>query len=83
MRYNLQYRVYARPFEKPLVTAAGSWDVRQGIIVRIEDAEDRVGFGEVAPLPGFGTESLGNAEEWLRSLGGKPWRLHGLNQDAF
>lgn len=71
MRYQLQLRKYARPFKRPLETAAGCWEAREGIIVRLEDEEGRVGFGEVAPLPAFGSERLGDARDWLASLGGK------------
>ncbi len=71
MRYQLQHRKYARPFIRPLETAAGCWEAREGIIVRLEDEEGRVGFGEVAPLPAFGSERLGDARDWLASLGGK------------
>ena len=37
----------------------------------MEDAEGRIGYGEVAPIAGFGVESLEDAEAWLQSLKGK------------
>lgn len=37
----------------------------KGFIVRIESGEERVGWGEVAPLPAFGTETMGAAREIL------------------
>lgn len=50
-------RPYQRPFRVPLQTAHGAWSVRQGMILRLEDPQGRVGFGEVAPLPWFGSET--------------------------
>ena len=40
------------------------------MIVRLEDESGRVGWGEVAPLPDFGTETVAEAEAALRNLGG-------------
>lgn len=39
-------------------------------MVRLEDEAGRVGFGEAAPLPWFGTETLAEAEKVLAVLGG-------------
>lgn len=43
--------------------------MREGIIVRLEDAAGSTGFGEIAPLEGFGTESMAEALEYCTSLG--------------
>ena len=69
--YQFAYRLYRRPFKTPLQTVRGLWAVREGIIVRLEDAAGRLGFGEVAPLEGFGTESMADALEYCTSLGEK------------
>lgn len=68
---SLLFKPYRLPFRQPLRTAHGSWTERRGLLVRLEDAGGRVGFGEVAPLPWFGTETLDEAEAVLRSLGGR------------
>jgi o-succinylbenzoate synthase len=47
---------------RPLDTAHGRIDTREGLIVRLIDHEGRVGVGEAAPLPGFGLESLTEAD---------------------
>ena len=52
-------------------TAHGPWAVREGLIVRLEDEAGRVAFGEVAPIPWFGTETLAEAEDTLAKLGGE------------
>ncbi|MEM1425643.1 MAG: o-succinylbenzoate synthase [Cyanobacteria bacterium P01_H01_bin.130] len=66
----LEFRRYHRPFKVPLRTAHGVWSVREGIVVRVSTADRRVGWGEIAPLPWFGTETLAAALEWLAGLDG-------------
>ena len=70
MSSSIQFVVYHRPFAVPLVSSHGHWFEREGILVRIEDEHGRVGFGEVAPLPDFGTETLDEAVAYLTALDG-------------
>jgi len=65
----LAYRRYRLPFRDALRTAHGPWQERKGLLVRVENAAGRPGFGEVAPLPEFGTETLAEAETALAGLG--------------
>jgi O-succinylbenzoate synthase len=45
-------RPYRRPFSRPLKAAWGKWSVREGTLLRMDDAvSGKVGFGECAPLP--------------------------------
>ncbi len=67
--YLFSHRIYRRVLRNPLRTAHGLWTEREGVIVRLEDAEGRVGFGEIAPIPDFGTESLEEAVAACRGLG--------------
>ncbi len=60
----LAWKPYCRPFRTPLLTAHGDWAEREGVIVRLEQ-DGRVGYGEIAPLDAFGTESLIQAVEFL------------------
>ncbi len=69
MTYQLTHRRYALPFKKPVRTAHGLWTERQGVIVRIEAESGAIGYGEVAPIPSFGTETLAEAEAALAALG--------------
>ena len=55
----------------PLRTAHGLWLEREGLLVRLEDEDGQVGYGEVAPIPWFGTETMAEAEEACRALGDK------------
>ena len=66
--YRLAYRRYSLPFKTPVRTAHGPWAVREGIIVRLGTSEGSTGFGEVAPIAGFGSETVEQAEEILRDL---------------
>lgn len=67
MDFQLQFRPYRRPFQRPLQTHHGEWHVRAGIILRLVDAEGRVGWGEIAPLEAFGTESLAQALDFCQT----------------
>jgi O-succinylbenzoate synthase len=69
MNYRLQFRRYALPFRAPVRTAHGSWATREGLFVRLEDETGGVGYGEAAPVPGFGTETVEEDAKALRELG--------------
>ncbi|MDJ0636649.1 MAG: o-succinylbenzoate synthase [Xenococcaceae cyanobacterium MO_188.B29] len=67
--YQLKFHPYQRPFCHPLYTSHGVWRVREGIIVEINDAMNRLGRGEIAPLPWFGSETIAEALQFCRQLG--------------
>jgi O-succinylbenzoate synthase len=71
MNYQFAFRAYRLPLRVPLRTAHGLWTEREGLLVRLEDEAGRAGFGEIAPVPWFGTETPAEAEEVCRSLGEK------------
>ena len=55
--------------------------VREGLLIRLEDDEGAVGWGEIAPLPGFSAESLDDARlqcDALQKAHGAGWPLAGL-----
>lgn len=56
-----QVRPYRLPLRSPLQTARGALEHRRGLLLRLETRGGLVGWGEAAPLPGFSTESLGEA----------------------
>jgi len=68
--HRLAYRPYRLPLLRTVHTAHGPWSEREGIVLRLEDEQGRVGFGEVAPIPWFGTETLMEAGNVLAKLGG-------------
>ncbi|MBC2605715.1 o-succinylbenzoate synthase [Pelagicoccus albus] len=53
-----QYKAYRRSFAGDFSNARESFAKREGAIVRLEDKDGRVGFGEAAPIPSFGSESF-------------------------
>jgi o-succinylbenzoate synthase len=67
MTYKLHLKPYRRRFCKPLKTAYGLWSVREGLLVGLQ-REDAIGWGEVAPLPWFGTETLESAIAYCNTL---------------
>jgi O-succinylbenzoate synthase len=72
MDYRFSFKPYRLPLRQPLRTAHGTWAEREGILVRLEDEAGRAGFGEIAPISWFGTETLAEAGEVCRKLGDKP-----------
>ncbi len=82
--YHAAFRPYRRPFRSPLQTHHGAWQVREGIIVRLVDGSptgspcdslketlrdrSRVGWGEIAPIPWFGSESFPQAWAFCQQL---------------
>lgn len=68
-RYKFQFRLYRRSFLKPLQTSHGVWQVREGIIISLVDDSGKISWGEIAPLPWFGSETLEQALEFCQQLG--------------
>jgi O-succinylbenzoate synthase len=62
---------YQRRFSQPLRTARGAWAVREGFLLQVDD-DGVIGYGEVAPLPEFGSESVAEAEAFLLKLANDP-----------
>ncbi|AOS45808.1 L-Ala-D/L-Glu epimerase [Lacunisphaera limnophila] len=71
MSFSFHAKPYRLPLKAPLRTAHGLWQEREGLLVRLEAADGRVGFGEIAPIPWFGTETLPEALEICGKLGDK------------
>ncbi|MDY7020869.1 MAG: o-succinylbenzoate synthase [Cyanobacteriota bacterium] len=66
--YRFQFSPYSHPFKQPLKTNHGTWEKREGIILRLTDQQGNVGSGEIAPLSWFGSESLEQALEFCQQL---------------
>lgn len=66
--YQFEFRPYRRPFKRALFTSHGKWDVREGIILRLTDETGRVGWGEIAPISWFGSETVEQAWEFCQQL---------------
>ena len=75
--WKIEHRVYRLPFRQTVRTAHGPWAQREGIVLRVarvDEAGKQTGapsWGEVAPIPWFGTETLNEAEAALVALEGR------------
>jgi len=72
MTFRLTYRRYRLAFRAPLRTAAGLWREREGLILRVEDAAGRIGWGDAAPVPAFGLETIDQVAVACAALGETP-----------
>lgn len=59
---------FALELAEAVRTGRGAHSRREGFVVRLTDAEGRIGLGEATPLPSQGTEDLASCREALRSL---------------
>lgn len=71
MTYRFQFRPYRRRFLRSLTTNHGRWDIREGIILRLTDESGKLGWGEIAPISWFGSETLEQALDFCRQLPGE------------
>ncbi|MEH2127201.1 o-succinylbenzoate synthase [Nostoc sp.] len=71
MRYQFKFRPYQRRFLRSLTTNHGKWDIREGIILRLTDESGKVGWGEIAPISWFGSETLEQALDFCRQFPGE------------
>ncbi|MEH2262258.1 o-succinylbenzoate synthase [Nostoc sp.] len=71
MTYIFKFRPYQRRFVRSLTTNHGTWDIREGIILRLTDESGKVGWGEIAPISWFGSETLEQALDFCRQLPGE------------
>lgn len=73
MKLRFQFRRYRLPFRTTVRTAHGPWSEREGLLVRLEDVSEggsgAVAYGEAAPIPWFGTETVDAAEQAAQTLG--------------
>lgn len=74
---NVQYRAFllTLPLRRPIPVGAASWRMRPVVLIRGEDADGRVVWGEAAPLDGYGLDTLA---EVLHALSRPSWTSHSL-----
>ena len=70
---------YRLPLRQPWVSAHGGFFVREGWLVRLVTDAGLIGYGDCAPLPQAGTESMGSA---VACLSGWAAALPGLSLEA-
>ena len=69
---------YRLPLTGPLPLAGGVIHQRAGALIQVDSDSGGSGWGDVAPLPGFSRESIGEAEAELKAWAG---RLRGARFD--
>jgi O-succinylbenzoate synthase len=72
MQAHYQFRLYNRRLTTGFATRSGLYSSRLGAIVRLETPTGEVGYGEIAPLPWFSTETFdavlqfcSHAPDWI------------------
>lgn len=68
MASKIDFRMYRRAFKTPIVTSHGDWHIREGIILKLETDTQEIRWGEIAPLPWFGSETLREAREFCQTV---------------
>jgi O-succinylbenzoate synthase len=58
MTLRFQYRRYRLPLRASVRTAHEVWTEREGVVVRLQTEAGAAAFGEAAPIPAFGTETM-------------------------
>jgi O-succinylbenzoate synthase len=66
--YQFEFRPYQRKFVRPLQTNHGTWETREGIIIRLTSDSGKVGWGEIAPISWFGSETITQALDFCHQL---------------
>lgn len=66
-----EFKAYRRPFSREYRTASDSLRNRSGIIIRLRNEDNQIGFGEVAPVESFATESFVSAVTMCTQLTGE------------
>lgn len=78
-RLRFACKAYRRSFRVPVRTSHGVWPVREGVLVRVENEEGRCGYGEIAPIDWFGTETFAGALAWCAGVPAQPSRARLLD----
>ncbi len=63
-----EFRIYRWPLQRSLRTHHGDWQIREGILLRLTSADGQVCYGEITPLPWFGSETLEQAQALCQQL---------------
>ena len=59
---------YTLNFRKPFITSSGKFEARNGFIIKLESSSGKIGLGDAAPFPEFGSETYEEDEKFLNSF---------------
>lgn len=68
MKYQFSFRKISQKFTRPVITNHGVWEIRESVIIRLEDIIGKVSWGEIAPISWFGSETLEQALDFCHQL---------------
>ncbi|MCW8946175.1 MAG: o-succinylbenzoate synthase [Sedimenticola sp.] len=63
-----RFDAYRLPFVTPWRSKAGTWQFREGWLIQLTDDQGNSGYGDAAPLPEIGTETLRESAQRLNAL---------------
>ena len=65
----IDWEIYKRRFVHPIQVSHQIWEFREGVLLRLRKSSGQVGWGEIAPIEWFGTESMSQVLDYMESLG--------------
>lgn len=69
LQFHIEFRLYTRLYQQILENRLGIWTSRTGLIVRLQELETgQAGYGEIAPFPGFRSETYDQAFAFVNRL---------------
>lgn len=68
MKYQFAFIPIHQKFTQPLITNHGTWEIRESIIIRLIDIHKNVSYGEISPIPWFGSETTEEALKFCQQL---------------
>ncbi len=68
MNYQFSFHPISRKFIHPVITNHGIWEIRESIILSLTDELGKIGWGEIAPISWFGSETLTQALDFCHQL---------------
>ncbi len=67
-KIELFYAPYTLGFNKPFITSKGKYNNRNGFIIKLESSSGKIGIGDSAPFPEFGSETYEEDEKLLNNF---------------
>lgn len=64
--YEAYWAPYERNFSAAFVSAAGTWKLRKGLILKYREGDANWRYAEASPLPGYSRDSYAQVEEVLK-----------------
>ena len=66
----LDVQIVSGRLRAPFVSATGSLEARELVLIRLEQGDGQLGFGEAAPLPSYDGVTVEDVQPRSRTAGG-------------